>query len=75
MQLDPADPEVNDHLGDVYWRVGRRVEAKYQWGRVLTLEPDAKTRSEVEAKLKSGLSQDAARASPKSGSPLIAPRP
>jgi tetratricopeptide (TPR) repeat protein len=59
IQLDPSDPEVNDHLGDVYWRVGRRLEAQYQWRRVLTLEPDSKTRTEVEAKIKDGLPPDA----------------
>lgn len=51
VQLDPSDPEVNDHLGDIYWQVGRRLEAVYQWRRVLTLNPDAKRRAAVEAKL------------------------
>jgi tetratricopeptide (TPR) repeat protein len=55
IELDPSDPEVNDHLGDVYWQVGRRLEAQYQWRRVLTLDPDAKRRAAVEAKLKNGL--------------------
>jgi Flp pilus assembly protein TadD len=59
VQLDPADPEVNSHLGDVYWRVGRRLEARYQWRRVLTLAPDAKIRTSVEEKLKDGLPEDA----------------
>jgi Flp pilus assembly protein TadD len=53
--LDPGDADVNDHLGDAYWRVGRKAEAQFQWRRVLTLEPSAKTRAQVEAKLKSGL--------------------
>ncbi|HEY5105527.1 MAG TPA: tetratricopeptide repeat protein [Caulobacteraceae bacterium] len=53
--LDPGDPDVNNHLGDAYWRVGRRTEAQFQWRRVLTLEPTAKIRAEAEAKLKSGL--------------------
>jgi Flp pilus assembly protein TadD len=53
--LEPADPDVNNHLGDAYWRVGRRIEAAFQWRRVLTLEPPAKLRAEVEGKLKSGL--------------------
>jgi tetratricopeptide (TPR) repeat protein len=55
VQLDASDAEVNDHLGDVYWRVGRRLEAQYQWRRVLSLNPDDKLRAEVEAKLKNGL--------------------
>jgi Flp pilus assembly protein TadD len=53
--LEPGDPDVNNHLGDAYWRVGRRLEARFQWNRVLTLDPTPKLKAEVEAKLKSGL--------------------
>jgi tetratricopeptide (TPR) repeat protein len=53
--LEPGDPDVNNHLGDAYWRVGRRIEADFQWRRVLTLDPSAKLKAEVEAKLASGL--------------------
>jgi tetratricopeptide (TPR) repeat protein len=60
IQLDPSDPEVNNHLGDVYWRVGRRLEAQYQWRRVLSLEPDIKTKVSVETKLKDGLGPEEA---------------
>ena len=52
--LDAADPDVNNHLGDAYWRVGRKTEAQYQWQRVLTLEPNAELRGQIETKLKSG---------------------
>ncbi len=55
VELAAADPDVNDHLGDAYWRVGRIVEARFQWNRVLTLEPDARKKAEVEAKLANGL--------------------
>ncbi|SET45578.1 Tetratricopeptide repeat-containing protein [Paracoccus homiensis] len=34
-----ADPVVNDHLGDIYWMVGRTREAEIQWQRALSLEP------------------------------------
>jgi Flp pilus assembly protein TadD len=53
--LEAADPEVNNHLGDAYWRVGRKTEAEFQWRRVLILQPSAKLKTEVEGKLKSGL--------------------
>jgi len=53
---EPANAEINDHLGDAYWQVGRRREAQWQWNRVLTLAPDAQRRAEVEQKLTSGLS-------------------
>jgi tetratricopeptide (TPR) repeat protein len=57
---EPANAEINDHLGDAYWRVGRQREAGFQWRRVLTLDPDAGRRAEVERKLAQGL--DAATA-------------
>ncbi|RZJ26171.1 MAG: tetratricopeptide repeat protein, partial [Brevundimonas sp.] len=52
---EPANAEINDHLGDAYWQVGRRREAAWQWTRVLTLEPEAERRAEVEQKLATGL--------------------
>jgi Flp pilus assembly protein TadD len=55
VELEPGDPDVNGHLGDAYWRVGRKIEAQFQWRRVLTLEPDEKQKAEAEAKLKNGL--------------------
>ncbi len=65
--LDPADPEVNSHLGDAYWRTGRRLEAQYQWRRVLTLKPDARVRTAVEARLQAGLTAADDAATPPPG--------
>jgi Flp pilus assembly protein TadD len=55
VELQAGDPEINNHLGDAYWRVGRRDEAQFQWRRVLTLDPDPKIKADAEAKLKNGL--------------------
>lgn len=55
VEMEPGDPDVNGHLGDAYWKVGRKTEAEFQWRRVLTLEPDDKQKAEAEAKLKNGL--------------------
>src|SRR5690606_33892207 len=55
VNLEPGDPTINDHLGDAYWRVGRRREAGFQWTRVLTLDAEAELRAEVERKLAEGL--------------------
>jgi len=55
VEMEPGDPDVNGHLGDAYWRAGRQIEARFQWSRVLSLEPDAKQKAEAEAKLKDGL--------------------
>jgi tetratricopeptide (TPR) repeat protein len=57
---EPANAEINDHLGDAYWQVGRRREAGFQWRRVLTLDPEAERRAEVEQKLERGLVQSPA---------------
>lgn len=53
--LSPANPDVNDHLGDAYWMVGRKDEARFQWRRVLSLEPNDEQKARAEAKLKDGL--------------------
>ena len=58
VELDAGDPEINNHLGDAYWKVGRRDEAQFQWRRVLTLKPDDKIKASAEAKLASGLGPD-----------------
>src|SRR5690606_32761006 len=49
------DPVLNDHLGDIYWRVGRRLEARYQWAQVRALHPEPDLLAQVEKKLKEGL--------------------
>ena len=33
--LKPYHMVINDHLGDAYWKVGRKVEAYYMWQRAL----------------------------------------
>ncbi|WP_313101875.1 tetratricopeptide repeat protein [Brevundimonas sp.] len=54
---EPANAEINDHLGDAYWAVGRQREAGFQWNRVLTLEVEPERKAEVEAKLRDKLGQ------------------
>lgn len=54
VELSAGEPDINDHLGDAYWRVGRRDEALFQWKRVLTLDPDPKLKAAVEAKVAAG---------------------
>ena len=65
VELEAGDPEINNHLGDAYWRVGRRIEAEYQWRRVLTLDPDPKIKADVEAKLASGQGPKGPSAAPR----------
>ena len=34
----PDDPIVNDHYGDILWKLDRKLQAKYFWENVLKLE-------------------------------------
>lgn len=49
--LEPGDPVINDHLGDAYWLAGRRVEARFQWTRSLSQEPEPEGEKITRAKL------------------------
>ncbi len=31
VRIDRAQAEIGEHLGDAYWAVGRRIEARYAW--------------------------------------------
>ncbi|MBL8554200.1 MAG: tetratricopeptide repeat protein [Phenylobacterium sp.] len=55
VELEAGDPEINNHLGDAYWMVGRKDEAGFQWRRVLTLKPDDKIKADAEKKISGGL--------------------
>jgi hypothetical protein len=65
--LKPVDPTINDHLGDVYWKVDRMLEAKFQWSHARDLKPDADELKTIEDKLKNGLPTSAADATKKAG--------
>jgi tetratricopeptide (TPR) repeat protein len=54
-ELEPVDPIVNDHLGDAYWAVGRKLEAEFQWRRALSFKPDEKDAVRIRRKLDVGL--------------------
>ena len=54
-ELMPADPIINDHLGDGYWAVGRKREAKFQWRRALSFDPEDKEAVRIRKKLQFGL--------------------
>ncbi len=53
--LEPVDPIVTDHLGDVYWSVGRAREAEFQWHRALSFNPTEKDAARIRLKLELGL--------------------
>lgn len=55
IEVMPTDTTVNDHLGDAYWRLGRKTEARFQWKRALLFGPDDIQKKELEAKMVNGL--------------------
>ena len=58
--LMPYDPTVNDHLGDVYWHVGRENEARFQWQRALDNEPEKRFIAAIKDKLENGVTSKVA---------------
>ena len=56
VELMPEDPIVNDHYGDILWKLGRKIQARYFWKNVLSLkETEDKMKKIIEDKLIKGL--------------------
>ncbi|MEO0665423.1 MAG: hypothetical protein AAFY97_06765, partial [Pseudomonadota bacterium] len=55
VELMATDPVINDHLGDVYWAVGRHTEAHFQWQRALSFDPEEEESERIRRKLDVGL--------------------
>ena len=55
VQLMPDDPIVNDHYGDILWKLNRKIQARYFWTYVLDLEDtEDKMKKEINLKLIKG---------------------
>ena len=56
VELMPEDPIVNDHYGDILWRLNRKIQARYFWEHVLNLkETEDKMKKIISNKLIKGL--------------------
>ena len=56
VRLMPGDPIVNDHYGDVLWKNGNEIQARYYWNYVLNLEKaDKDLKEKAQKKLIKGL--------------------
>ena len=55
--MNPANSVISDHLGDAYWQVGRKNEARFQWNHALVLKEDAEMldAENVKDKIKNGM--------------------
>lgn len=58
--LLPYDSTINDHLGDAYWQVGRKREAKFQWERAKNFTEDKALIKTLAHKIENGLYPSAA---------------
>lgn len=56
-ELEPGNSLINDHLGDAYWKVGRKREANFQWQKALNFnfEITPTDISRIKFKLQHGL--------------------
>ena len=56
LQLMPEDPIVNDHYGDVLWKLNRKLQAKYYWESALNSgDIDEEVKNKIFFKLLKGL--------------------
>ena len=51
VELMPDDPIVNDHYGDILWKLERKIQARYFWTNVLKMK-DAETELKKNIKIK-----------------------
>ena len=56
VQLMPDDPIVNDHYGDILWKLDRKIQARYFWSMVLKMDDVEKDLiNQIKNKLLDGL--------------------
>ena len=56
VELMPDDPTVNDHYGDILWKLNRKIQARYFWNNVLGFEDsDEDIKKNINIKLIEGL--------------------
>jgi len=58
-QAQPADVEINEHLGDAYFAAGRRVEARFAW-KAAAVYAEGPAVARLRAKIESGLTRELA---------------
>jgi tetratricopeptide (TPR) repeat protein len=59
VELKAGDPIIAEHMGDAYWRVGRKLEAQFQWQHAKDNGPEPEDLKRIELKLKNGLTDPA----------------
>ena len=58
IQLMPKDPIVNDHYGDILWKLNRKIQAKYYWESAIKSEDvEDSMKKNISKKLLKGLNE------------------
>ncbi len=58
VELMPEDPIVNDHYGDILWKLDRKIQARYFWNNVLTFDDtEDELRKKITIKIIEGLNK------------------
>ncbi len=56
VELMPEDPIVNDHYGDILWKLDRKIQARYFWSSVLNLkDTEEEMKEKINLKIIRGL--------------------
>ena len=56
VELMPDDPIVNDHYGDILWKLDQKIQARYFWNSVLSFDDtEDDMRENINKKLITGL--------------------
>ena len=55
VELMPEDPIVNDHYGDILWKLNRKIQARYFWSSVIKMkDADKELIEKIKIKIISG---------------------
>jgi len=55
VRLEPDDVTINTHLGDAYWQVERKIEARFQWRHAIDSGAEGEELAELLKKLEVGV--------------------
>lgn len=55
METMPYDSTVNDHYGDILWKLGKEIEARYYWKKAINLDKENIYSDNIRSKLLIGI--------------------
>ena len=56
LQIRPNDPVIMDHYGDILWKSGQKLQARYYWKNVIKINNNSNVNKEdIKNKLLLGL--------------------